>query len=203
MAQRDEGDAGPSLRTGRAQISEEPVVGPCSSEREFGVELHACGETGVEGWRAHAGYRIRIGEQHVGGHAVGIELLIADRRVVGAAKALFVGGLPPHDELVIRLELELALRFLLRDPGRERRTEPRVEIPLVLVDRKTAVAVRRDDDVLLIPHDSPSGSLPLDYFTALPFTHHALLGTPTQGFGIVASFDGAGNGWRTVPVCFG
>ena len=55
------------------------------------------------GRRLHAGDRVAVGEDHLAGDAVGVEHLVADGGVVGAAQPDLVVALPLLDVLAVDL----------------------------------------------------------------------------------------------------
>jgi hypothetical protein len=135
VAQRDERDAGPTLRARRAQLGQEAVVGPGSSEGEIGVVDLPRRQPSAERRRAHPRDRIGVGEQHVGRDGVLVELSVAYDGVVGAAEALRVGGLPAHDVLEVRLERRGALHLLAGRPVVEGRVEAHLKVGPVVGQR--------------------------------------------------------------------
>jgi hypothetical protein len=128
VAQRDEGDSGPTLRAGRTQLGQEAVVRLRPGEGQVGLVDLPGGQPGAERWRAHAGDGVGVGEQHVGRDAVAVELAVADIRVVGPPQTVLVGGLPSHDVLEIGLELLGPLGLLHRHPLVEGLVEPGLEV---------------------------------------------------------------------------
>ena len=71
------------------------------------------GEAGAERRRGHAGDGVGVGEHDLGGHTVGVELLVALFDVPRAAQAFFVLGLPPHDVVVVHLQGLVAVGLAL------------------------------------------------------------------------------------------
>ena len=92
--------------TRRAQLDEKAVVRARAGERELGIFDHARREPGTERRRLHAGDRVGVGEDHLGGDAVGVHLLVALLGVERAAQAFFVRRSPSRDVVVVQLHLQ-------------------------------------------------------------------------------------------------
>jgi hypothetical protein len=112
--------------------------------------LAAHPESGAERGRIAAEHGVGVGEDHLADHAVGVELLVAARRVPAAGEPFLVLGEPLLLELLVAHDLELlAQRFALGEVGVERVVELRVEIGAVLLVRQSRMTVRRDDHVVV------------------------------------------------------
>ena len=113
-------------------------------------------QPGTEGRRLHPGDGVGVGEHHLAGDAVGVELLVALLGVEGAAEALLVVALPVHDVVVIELQRLFTVGVALGEEVVERAQVLGVEVRPVLLARQPGVAVGRDDQVAL-GHGSPFG----------------------------------------------
>ena len=114
---RHEPDAAAPLGARRAQLDEEPVVRTRARERELGILDHPRRQAGAERRRLHAGDRVGVGEDHLGGDAVGVHLLVALLGVERAAQPFFVRRSPSRDVVVVELHLLVAVA-----PGARRGT---------------------------------------------------------------------------------
>ena len=122
-------------------------MGVRSGEGQLGV-LDGPGEQArAERRRGLTGDGVGVGEEHVGGHPVGVELLVPDDRVVGALQALFVVGLPAHDVVVVEGQRLLAVGGPLGQVLLEGREVPAVEVGAVVLAGQAGMPVGRDDDV--------------------------------------------------------
>ena len=139
----------PPWRSGlrAAHLGQEPVVRPGAGEGELGVGDGAGREPGPEGRRGHAGDGVGVGEHDLGRDAVGIELLVALLDVPGAAQPLLVVRLPPHDVVVIHLELLVPVGVALGQVLVELPVVLRVEVGPVPLAVQPGVGVGRDDRV--------------------------------------------------------
>ena len=88
-------------------------MGAGPGEGQLGIGDLARRQSGAEGRRGHARDGVGVGEHDLGGHAVGIEFLVALLDVPGAAQAFLVFGLPPHDVVVIHLQCLVAVGLAL------------------------------------------------------------------------------------------
>ena len=94
--------AGPALGAVGAQLGQPAVVGPGARPSAARIGVSPLGaEAGAERRRRAGGHRVGVGEDHLAGHAVGVELLVAPRRVPAAAQALLVLALPLLGELLV------------------------------------------------------------------------------------------------------
>ena len=126
-----------------------------AGKRELGIFDHPRRQPGAERRRLHAGDRVGVGEDHLGGDAVGVHLLVALLGVERAPQPFFVLGLPVRDVVVVELHLLIAVRLALGKELVERRVVPAVEIRPVLLARQACVRVGRDDEVAVV-HRSQS-----------------------------------------------
>ena len=94
-------------------------------ERELGIFDHAGRQAGAERRRLHAGDRVGVGEDHLGGDAVGVHLLVALLGVERAAEPFLVVGLPVRDVVVVELHLLVAAGLPLGEELVERRVGTR------------------------------------------------------------------------------
>ena len=148
----------------RAELGTPPVVRACTGQHELGIELGADHEPGTER-RAHApGRRVGPGEDHFGGHAVVVELLVALRRIPAAAQpalveallALFVAE-PLFLELVVAAHHQRPAlfahlreeRFALDERVVERVAVLGIDVGLVVGRLRSGMAVGRDDEVVV------------------------------------------------------
>ena len=129
-------------------------MGARAGERELGILDHPGRQPGAERRRLHPGDRVGVGEDHLGGHAVGVHLLVALLGVERAAQPFFVLGLPVRDVVVVELHLLVAVGLALGEELVERRVVPLVEVRPVLLARQPGVRVGRDDDVAVAHHQS-------------------------------------------------
>ena len=139
----------------------EPLVRVTITRVEMpGLPVFGAGWIGVqarpEGRRRHAGDGVGIGEHDLGGDTVSVELLVALFDVPGAAQTLFVLGLPPHDVVVIHLELLVAVGLALRKVLVELRVVRGVEVWPVLLTVQPGVGVGRNDRVAVAHRFAPN-----------------------------------------------
>ena len=116
-------------------------------ERELGIFDHSGRQPRAERRRLHPGDRIGVGEDHLGGDAVGVHLLVALLRVERAAQPFFVLGLPVRDVVVVELHLLVAVGLPFGEEVVEGGVVPHVEIRPVLVAGQPRVRVGGDDEV--------------------------------------------------------
>ena len=148
----------------RAQVGAPTVVRACAGEEEHGIEVGADHETGTERSAHAAGRRVGAREDHFGGHAVVVELLVALRRVPPAAQPAFMEALlallvpePLLLELVVAAHHQRAAllahlreeRFALDEGAVERVAVLGIDVGLVVGRLRTGVAVGRDDEVVV------------------------------------------------------
>ena len=149
-------DAAVAFRAAAAHLGQEAVVGPRPGEGQLGVGDGSGREPGAEGRRGHARDGVGVGEHDLGGHAVGVELLVALVDVPGAAQALLVVGLPPHDVVVIHLQLLVAVGVALGQVLVELTVVGRVEVGPVALAGQAGMGVGGDDQVAVAHRFAPS-----------------------------------------------
>ena len=152
---RHEGHTGPPGRVGGTELLEPAVVGPSTGEREVLVGDLPRREPGPERRRLHPGDRVAVGEDHLAGDAVGVELLVAHLGVEGPAQTLLVVTLPLLDVVAVDLLLEAAVGVALLEPLVELRVVLRLQVVAVLRDLQAGMGVRRDDDVRVVARVDP------------------------------------------------
>ena len=150
-----ERDAAVTLGAAGTHLGQEPVVGAGAGEGQLGIGDGAGGEAGPEGRRRHAGDGVGVGEHDLGGHAVGIELLVTLLDVPGAPQALFVVGLPAHDVVVIHAQQLVPVRMTLGQVLVELCVVGGVEVRAVVLAGQAGVGVGRDDHVAVAHRFAP------------------------------------------------
>ncbi len=153
-------DASPTIGARRTKVGQPAVVCPSPRHRELGVILAGRAKARAEGRRSHTAdaKNVRVGEDHLTGDAVAVELPLAQFRVPRRLVPTITG-------LGQELLAEHLLRVVdLRNPEIVHRREAgeelvvtiavlRIHVLAVLVGRRTSVTIGRDDQVVL--HGSP------------------------------------------------
>src|SRR5205823_4881845 len=85
----------------------------------------------------------------LGGHAVGVHLLVALRGVERTAQPFLVLGFPVRDVVVVQPHLLVAVRVTFREVLVERRVIARIEIRPIVLAREARVRIGGDDDVVV------------------------------------------------------
>ena len=151
-----ERDAAVALRAAGAHLGQEAVVGPGAGEGQLGVGDLPRRETRAKGWRRHPGDGVRVGEHHLGRHAVRVKLLVALLHVPSPAQTFFVLGLPAHYVVVIHLQRLVALLVPLGQVLVELGVVGGVQVGPVPLGGQAGVRVGGDDDVAVAHRFAPS-----------------------------------------------
>jgi hypothetical protein len=148
----------PAVRLLRAEVGEPSVVGPGPGEHELAVALGGVAQARAE---RRAGdppgaEHVGVGEEHLGGHALAIQALVAGVGVVGGVEATVAGlGLPLLAEVLVHGPLELLDHPQLGLVGVELRVVRLVQVLAVAIGRRAGVAVGGDEQVPVVAHSNP------------------------------------------------
>ena len=92
--------------------------------------------------RLHPGDRVPVGEDHLAGHPVGIEGLVADLGIEGAPEPDLVLALPALDVLAVELLDHGPVLVAGGEPLVELGVDRRVQVRAVVLDVEPGVGVR-------------------------------------------------------------
>jgi len=132
------------------EVQFEQILKTAAAEGHRRVVDPPRGAAVAERWRLLPGDRVAVGEDHLAGDPVGVELLVADLGVVRALQPFGVVALPLRHVLAVDLLHQAAVVVALQHPLVELGVVPGLQVLAVLLHLQAGMGVRRDDHVRLV-----------------------------------------------------